>query len=217
MTLKLLTTTRRFRPILLGLFCCVSASSIHAVTLYKWIDDEGNIRYSDRIPITDVKKEHHKLNNQGVVIDTKAAAKTEEELTAEAAAKEAEEARLAKERSVKEIQDKKDQVLILTFSSELEMSEVHGNRIDVIESVISLIKKSLTTTEERLISLEDRADMQYRSKDKEVPGGLAQNIEHFTRKVFNRKEQLRLKEEEKQKINDQFELDLARYRLLKAQ
>ncbi len=217
MTLKFLTTARHLRPILVGLLCGMSASSVQAATLYKWIDDEGNIRYSDRIPITDVKKEHQKLNNQGIVIDTKAAARTEEELAAEAEAKKAEELRLAEEKRLKTIQDKKDRVLLLTFSSEQEMSAVHSNRIDVIDSVINLIKKSIATTEERLIGLEDKADLHYRSKDKEVPGGLAQNIEHFTRKVFNRKEQLRLKEEEKRKISEQFELDLARYRLLKAQ
>ncbi|MCP4188808.1 MAG: DUF4124 domain-containing protein [Gammaproteobacteria bacterium] len=217
MAIKPLITASHIRPILIGLICSMPVSPIQAATLYKWIDDEGNIRYSDRMPITDVKKQHQTLNDQGIVIDTKAAAKTEEELDAEAAAKKAEELRLAEEKRLKTIQDKKDRVLLLTFSSEQEMSSVHGNRIDVIDSVINLIKKSLTTTEERLIGLEDKADLHYRSKDKEIPGGLAQNIEHFTRKVLNRKEQLRLKEEEKQKINKQFELDLARYRLLKTQ
>ncbi len=214
---KLPANARHFRLILVGLLCTVSTASMHAAALYKWIDDEGNIHYGDRMPVSDMKKERQTLNDQGVVIDTKAAAKTEEELAAEAAAKDAEELRLAEEKRLKTAQDKKDRVLLLTFSSEEEMSTVHANRIEVVESVISLIKKSLITTEERLIGLEDRADTQYRSKDQEVPGGLAQNIEHFTRKVFNRKEQLRLKEGEKQNINEQFGLDLVRYRHLKAQ
>ncbi len=217
MSLKLLTIASSFRPIIVGMLYSVSASSIHAAALYKWIDDEGNVRYSDRMPVSDVKKERQTLNSQGIVIDTKAAAKTEEVLAAEAAAKKAEELRLAEEKRLKAAQDKKDRVLLLTFSSEQEMSAVHDNRIDVVESVISLIKKSLATTEEKLISLEDKADTQYRSKNLEVPGGLAQNIEHFTRKIVSRKEQLRLKEEEKQEINTQFEHALERYRVLKSE
>ncbi|MFT7672628.1 MAG: hypothetical protein ACI845_001037, partial [Gammaproteobacteria bacterium] len=57
--------------------------SATAATLYKWIDDDGQIRYSDQLPPLQVKKKHEKLNSQGVVIDTKEAAKTDEVLGAE--------------------------------------------------------------------------------------------------------------------------------------
>ena len=50
-----------------------------------------------------------------------------------------------------------------------------------------------------------------------MPGGLAQKIEHFSRKIESRTDQLLLKIEEKNKINQQYELDLARYRELKAE
>ena len=56
---------------------------------------------------------------------------------------------------------------------------------------------------------------QYVSKDQEIPGGLAQKIEHFIRKAANRNEQLRRKEKEKLRINGQFDSDLERYRFLK--
>ena len=204
-----------WRSIIIGLLCYAVLSPATAATLYKWIDDDGEVRYSDRLPPSAVKKKRQTLNDQGVVVDTREAAKTEEELAAEAEAKAALETQMAEEKRLKDAQDKKDRVLLLTFSSEQEMSSVHSNRIEVIESVIQLIEKSIVSNEESLIGLEDRADLVYLSKGKEVPGGLAQKIEHFTRKIFNRKEQLRLKEEEQSKINEQFELDLARYRLLK--
>ncbi|MCP3686940.1 MAG: DUF4124 domain-containing protein [Gammaproteobacteria bacterium] len=215
MTTKLLTITSLFRLALVGILYSAIATSIHAATLYKWVDDDGTVRYSDRMPVTDIKKEHQMLNEQGVVIDTKAAAKTDRELAAEAAAMKVEELRLAKEKRLKIAQDKKDRVLLLTYSSEQEMNAVHGNRVEVIESVITLIEKSLNATKTRLVELEDRANKVYLSQNKGIPGGLAQNIEHFTRKVFNRMEQLQLKKEEKRAINVQFEIDLARYRLLK--
>jgi len=212
---KPLTIAFYWRPILLGLLCYVTFNPVKAATLYKWVDDNGEVRYSDRLPPSAAKKKRQTLNDQGIVVDTQEAAKTDEELAAEAEAKAALEAKLAEEKRLKDAQDKKDRVLLLTFSSEQEMSSVHSNRIEVIESVIQLIEKSITTTEESLIGLEDSADLNYISKGKDVPGGLAQKIEHFSRKIFNRKEQLRLKQEEKRKINEQFELDLARYRLLK--
>ena len=53
-------------------------------------------------------------------------------------------------------------------------------------------------------------------KNIEIPGGLAQKIEHFTRKIEIRTEQLNLKQNEMDKINEQYEIDLARFRLLKS-
>ncbi len=215
MTQKPLTIATYWQSILIGLLCYVTFNSATAATLYKWIDDNGEVRYSDRLPPSAAKKKRQTLNDQGIVVDTIEAAKTDDELAAEAEAKAALEIKQAEEKRLKNAQDKKDRVLLLTFSSEQEMSSVHSNRTEVIDSVIQLIEKSISATEGSLIELEDSADLNYISKGKEVPGGLAQKIEHFSRKIFNRKEQLRLKQEEKRKINEQFELDLARYRLLK--
>lgn len=210
--------TRFGRIILLiaGFQFVIAFTAASAATLYKWTDENGEVRYSDRLPPNQVRHKHETLNEHGVVIDTKEAAKTEEQLKAEAEQRRLQEAKLAEEKRLKEEQEKHDRVLLLTFSSEEEMMSVRDNRIEVIDSVIRLIENSISTTEERLIGLEDRADNLYISKGKEVPGGLAQNIEFFTRKVANRKEQLKLKEAEKSKIENQFDSDLARYRWLKS-
>ena len=202
------------RLIFISLLLYMSPFSLGAAT-YKWIDDEGKVRYSDRMPTTQIKKKHQTLNKQGIITDTKEAAKTEEELAAEAEAREKLEIQLAEEKRIKDAQDKKDRVLLLTFSSEEEMNAVRDNRIAVIDSVIRLIQKSIVDNEVTLIGLQDSADLHYVSKGKDIPGGLAQKIEHFTRKIVSRTDQLHLKQAEKQKLKEQFDLDLARYRFLK--
>jgi hypothetical protein len=117
----------------------------------------------------------------------------------------------------KDIQDKKDQVLLLTFSSEEELGLVRKNRIDVIDSVISLIEKSILSTQDTLDALLATAEQNYLSKGKEVPGGLAQKIEHFTGKIQSRNAQLQLKQDEKAKIEQQYQADLVRFRELKTE
>ena len=211
-----------FRLILLSvmlLALMVSAFSKLATagSLYKWIDEKGQVRYSDRLPPSQVKKKHQQLNSQGVVLTTKEAAKTDEELAAEAEAARKLEEENARQAKLKEAQDKKDQVLLLTFSSEEELSIARDNRLDVLNSVIQLIKKSINTTQERLDELQRNADALYLSKGKEVPGGLAQKIEHFSRKLENRNAQLTSKLAEQEKINQQYEKDVARFRELKAE
>ncbi|MBT8433802.1 MAG: DUF4124 domain-containing protein [Gammaproteobacteria bacterium] len=188
-----------------------------AGALYKWVDENGQIRYSDRLPAKQAKKKHQQLNSQGVILSTKEAAKSDEELAAEAEARRKLEEQEAKEAKLKEIQFKKDQVLLLTFSSEEELGLARDNRLEVLDSVIQLINKSIAATEQQLEQLITSADEVYLSRGKEVPGGLAQKIEHFTGKLENRYAQLESKMEKKEQINQQYALDLARYRELTAE
>lgn len=209
---------------LLALMLPAFSKPATAGALYKWIDENGQVRYSDRLPPSQVKKKHQQLNSQGVVLTTKEAAKSDEELATEAEAARKLEEENAKQAKLKEAQDKKDQVLLLTFSSEEELSIseeelsiARDNRIDVLDSVIQLINKSINTTQQQLDELQRNADALYLSKGNEVPGGLAQKIEHFTRKLENRNAQLASKLAEQEKINQQYEKDVARFRELKAE
>ena len=202
---------------MLALMLSAVARQSTAGALYKWIDENGQIRYSDRLPPSQVKKKHQQLNSQGVVLTTKEAAKSDEQLAAEAEAARKQEEENAKQAKHKEAQDKKDQVLLLTFSSEKELSIARDNRLDVLDSVIQLINKSINATQQQLDELQTNADAIYLSKGKEVPGGLAQKIEHFTRKLESRNAQLASKMAEQERINEQYEKDLARFRELKTE
>ena len=198
--------------ILLGISSIASAGK-----LYKWIDENGEVRYSDRMPASEVKRKHQTLNAQGIVIATKEAARTDEEIKAGKEAAKELQAKQEVERQNKEAQGRVDKVLLLTFSSEKEMSRVKNDRIEVLDSVIRLIYKSIAATEERLNRFQKTAQEQYISKNIEVPGGLAQNIEESARKLENREKQLSLKLGEKYKIEAQHEVDVARFRLLNDQ
>ena len=44
--------------------------------MYKWVDENGQTQFGDRIPPRYLVKEHEELNEQGVTIKHKEAAKT---------------------------------------------------------------------------------------------------------------------------------------------
>lgn len=208
-------SNRKCAPALLAaLIMSASAFPVDAGKLYKWVDENGNIRYSDQIPPNQVKRGHTELNSQGVVMSTQDKAKTEAELAAEAKARREQEAREAEQARLKKIQQQKDQVLLMTFSSEEELELARQDRVEVLESVIKLITNSIETYQEKLATLQDNADKNFLSQGKEVPGGLAQKIEHAQRKIETRTRQLEQKMAEKEKINKKYQLDLARYREL---
>jgi len=190
------------------------ASSANAGNLYKWTDENGEVRYTDRMPQAASKRQRQTLNEQGIVIDIKEAAKSTEELDSIKKAEKERTQRLQAETKANEAQRKKDQALLLTFSSEAELELAKTQRIEVLDSIIQLIYKSMAGTQKKLVELENLADQNYLSKDLEVPGGLAQNIEVLSRKNLLRNNLLRQKLTEKNRIESQFELDLARYRAL---
>jgi hypothetical protein len=200
----------------LALLLCAFTSQPVAATLYKWVDEDGKVRYSDRLPPDQSKKQHQQLNSQGVVLSTRETAKTQDELAEEAEAQRKLDEEQAELDRVKAIQDKQDQVLLLTFSSEQEIEHARDSRIQVIDSVIGLIESSIATTQDKLDELQRSANQIYISQGQDVPGGLAQKIEHFQRKIEIRNTQLAAKVEEKQKIRQKYELDLERFRVLRS-
>jgi hypothetical protein len=215
MTLKNAGSTRLPDLLLAMLLCAVSSASM-AGSLYKWVDEDGAVRYSDQLPPDQSRKKHQQLNSQGVVLSTKDAARSTEEIAIEAESKRKLEEQQREEARIKSIQDKKDRVLLLSFSSEEELELARNNRMQVIDSVIHLITNSIETTQGKLDKLSNRAEQAYISKGQDVPGGLAQKIEHFERKVESRDAQLKLKAAEKEKIRLKYDFDLERFRLLKS-
>jgi hypothetical protein len=215
MTLKNAGSTRLPGLCLAGLLCVFNTQSM-AGALYKWVDENGAVRYSDQLPPKQSQKGHQQLNSQGVVLTTKEAARSPEEVAIEAEAQRTLEKQQREEARLKTIQDQQDRVLLLTFSSEEEIEHARENRIEVIDSVIRLIQNSIEGTQSQLDKLNNSAQVGYIAKGKEVPGGLAQKIEHFQRKIENRSAQLEAKEEEKDKISQKYDLDLERFRLLRS-
>jgi hypothetical protein len=187
-----------------------------AASLYKWVDENGAVHYGNQLPPGQNKNGHQQLNSQGMVVTTKEAPKTSQELAEEVKKQRKLEEQQAEEARLKRIQDREDRVLLLTFSTEEELEHARDNRIEVINSVIRLIENSIEATQGKLDQLVHTAEQNYTSKGKEVPGGLAQKIEHFDRKIENRTAQLEAKTAEREKIRQKYELDLERYRLLKS-
>ncbi len=191
---------------------------IEAAKLYKWVDESGQVRYSDTLPPEQKMKRHQMLDPDGRIVDTLEAQKSPEQIRRERAEAQRleEEARREAEKQarVRAAQEHRDRVLLMTFTSESELLAAREERIAVIDSVISLLRKNIEQEQETISRLEQRAQNLYVEKDKAVPGGLAQNIEYFNEKLLNKQRQLQLKIEEKQRIKRQYAEDLDRYRQL---
>jgi len=189
----------------------LAATPSYAGKLYKWVDDTGQIRYGDRIPPQFAKKKNETLNDQGIVVKTKVAARTPEQL--------AEEKRLAaleaeKERTRIEIA-RRDSILLDTFTNEDEMIMTRDGKIESIEAVIRVTNDRTEKNKLRLADMKYRAANMERS-GKAVPEQLLQGITEMRDQIQSNSKYIANRVVEQQRIREKFEADIKRFRELKA-
>lgn len=151
----------------------LAASSFFAqAKMYKWVDEEGQMHFGDKIPPKYRVKEHDELNEHGVQTRHREAAKTPEE--------KAEEVRLEKERKAAVLAEKRqkklDRELLYIYSSERDLVIARDSRINAIatqiqmsEAVISESNKVIESTEKRIAKI--------KASNREVPDNLYNRID----------------------------------------
>lgn len=204
---------KRLIPCLtLALCSALILPSVQAGKLYKWVDENGQVRYGDRIPPQYARKSNETLNQQGVTVDRKEAAKSAEQIAAE---QRLEEARLADERLQQE-KDRKDQILLDTFTNEDEMVLTRDGKIEAIEAIIRVTNGRTEKLKLRLSELKTRAANLERS-GKPVPGKLNTEINDIRQQIAYNFNYVKSRNGDKKLIREQFEKDIARFRELQAE
>ena len=195
----------------LGSALWLTAVPSQAGKLYKWVDDSGQIRYGDRIPPQYAKKKNETLSNQGIVVDTKAAEKTAQQIAKEErkAALEAERKRIRIEAA------RKDSILLDTFTNEDEMIMTRDGKIEAIEAVIRVTNNRTEKNKQRLAGMKLRAANMERS-GKAVPTKLLREISDTRNLIKSNSKYVANRVVEQRRIREKFEADINRFRELKA-
>ncbi len=189
----------------------VMVSSPASARLYKWVDEDGNIHYSDKIPPDQARKRHQVLDERGLVRENVRRAKTPEEIEEERRLRQLQVERERAERQ----QAIRDQVLLETFPSERDLVIARDDRLASIDSAISLATKTLTELQTRF----DTVDAEIKSLQatrQPVPGNLAIEHKRLRDQIRSHSQALASRHEERDNIVAQFESDLVRYRELRA-
>ena len=134
-------------PIIISGVIVLSVLSGPAHARFKcWTKNKGIRECGETVPPEYAQKGHQEMSKQGVVVDKKERAKTQEELSEEArlAAIAAEEQKIADEKA------KQDKILLDTFTSVADIEAIRDEKIAVIESSITLTNKRNEKTQEDL-------------------------------------------------------------------
>lgn len=196
-------------PLLLGigLFSGTAQAKIKC-----WTNSDGIRECGNAVPPEYAQQGHDVINKAGIRVKHNERAKTEAELAEEARLKaiEEEKKRLAEEQAAH------DRVLLDTFANEDEIVMARDGKITAIKTEIRLTNRSMNTAKERLGKLRKKAANLERA-GKPVPEKLSNDIQQTQTQISDYQAFIANKQVERDRIHQQFDHDVTRYRELRPQ
>ncbi len=189
--------------------CLCLLSPITQAKLYKWIDENGNVQYSDNVPPKDIKRKREVINKSGIRSLETDAAKSKEQLAAER--REA-----ALREKVKENQQKAENYkrnLVANYRDESDLIATRDRNIDSIQVSINFVEANLSGLRLDLESLIKEAAAFERS-GKITPKLLKTQIAETRSKIDEAEAFIKEKNIAQDDVRDKFNQDLELYRIL---
>jgi hypothetical protein len=192
------------------LLTLISAGPASASKLYKWIDEMGNVYYSDQVPPQYIKREHSRLSEQGLEVERRGAAKTDEQVR-----QESEIARLRlRQKQLIEEQETEDEILLSSFRTEEDLLMARDGQIGAVESQIRLSNENILRSRVRLNKMQaNAADLERRGQA--ASAKFLGQIEETRESIEDMHLKIDNLERQKVEIAAQFERDIARFRQLR--
>lgn len=194
-----------------ALLLSLLSAPVLAQKLYRWVDAEGKVHYTDTLPPEAVDQARDEINSSGVTVNRVERALTEEER----AAKRIADAEAERQANLKAEQDKMDAALMGSYATEADLARAYRERFDLLDQSLEAARVGIRSQEK---SLEDQlahaASLERGGKP--VPATVQSSIAASRKQVEDQREYLRRREAELQNLQAEYDRILQRYRLLKA-
>ncbi|AVP95819.1 hypothetical protein C7S18_00765 [Ahniella affigens] len=177
--------------------------------LYRWVDAQGNVHYSDTVPSDEIKNGRQEI--VGSSVKTVARQKTPEELEAERQAALVE----AELKRIRDAQDIADRALLMTYTSETDLFSARDKEIEGVDGTLATNKMAIASHEKALTDMLDSAAEFERAK-KPVPKTMTDSINKIRKDLEEQRRLSTQYEASKLQIKSDYDKKLARYLELKA-
>jgi hypothetical protein len=191
--------------VLLGLSANAFAASIKC-----WKNEQGVRECGQFVPPEYSQQRIEIINERGIVIDVKEAAKTPEQLAEEARQKKLREAELRRQKE----QALQDRILLNTFTTERDLRLSYDGKIEAIRGIISITHSNSETLQKNLTRVQKKAANYERAGEK-PPQTLFEEMDSLKDQIQDNREFIAKKEEAIRKLEARYQADLARFRKLK--
>jgi hypothetical protein len=186
----------------------VSSFTVQA-KMYKWVDEDGQMHFGDKIPQKYLVKEHDELNEHGVKTKHREAVKTADE--------KAKERRFEQERKKAALAEKKqkqlDRVLLDTYTTERDLIVARDSRLDALASQIQLSEAYISDANKKIESMEKQV-AQIKEEGRELPIDLQNRLNSEKQQVAMQTEVMKGHKKRSEKISAQFNGYIERFRVV---
>lgn len=178
--------------------------------LYRWVDDQGNVNYTDKIPPSEIEKGHTELSEAGTPLRTVPPVKTPEEIERERAL-----ARLRQQQQrLIDEQRAEDSVLLRTFRSADDLIMARDGKLTAVDVMIQVTKSNIRRQQDWLERQRAEAARLERAGEP-VTDTLKDGIADTERSLSEALAAVLKREQQKQAIRERFARDLERFQELK--
>ncbi len=180
--------------------------------LYRWVDKNGQVHYGDSVPAEYANQDREVLNRQGLSVGREEGTITAEEAKAKAAEEKA--ARDEQKRKVR------DRVLIQTYQSVREIEVLRDNRLELVDSQLTIQEQSLANLRAQRAQIQKQAvrfaPINQDPKALPLPADLSVDLTRSANDIATQEKNLKKRRDERESIRMNFESDIKRYQELRA-
>jgi hypothetical protein len=194
-------------PLLGGLLVAGAAEA----QLYRWVDADGNVHYSDQLPPQALQHDRSVLDSQGRTREQQRAMADQaarEQALKERAAREA-------EQRAREEQDRRDRNLLATYSQVEELEHVRDDRVGAIDAAIAVAEERSERLRRNVADYEQRVK-QIEASGRQVPPDVLARLGDARRALVDNESYIDSQREERVRINQRFAADIARFKELRS-
>ena len=179
---------------------------------FRWVDENGQVHYSDHIPPQDVNKAYSIINKEGVTINSVEQAKTKEQREEEQRIQQqkAEQERLARERSTY------DHILMDTYTKVSDLEETRDRYIATLEGLIKVAEHKLTSLNHDLDNI-NKAAANLEREGKAMPADMRQDIANLQTQIERENNFILAQRAQQKAMREKFAADIQRFQELKAE
>jgi len=188
----------------------ITAPPALAGTIKCWTNKDGVRECGYSVPPEYSQQRIEIMNERGIQIGVKEAAKTKEQLE--------EDARLAKLKQ-EELQRQeearlRDTILLNTFTTERDLKISYDDKIEVVKGVIDITKTGTRTLQQNLQTVQKKA-ANYERAGETMPENILNQMTNLKRQIKDNEKYTANKQREIKALNLQYGADLKRFRELK--
>jgi hypothetical protein len=197
--------------LLLALLAANAGAAEEKQKVYRWVDKNGQVHYGDSVPAEYSEQDRDVLNKQGVKVG-----REEGIITPEEAATKAAEEKAARDEQKRKLRDR---VLLQTYQSVQELEVLRDNRLDLVDSQLTIQEQSLSNLRAQRLQIE-RIAARYAPANKDasaepLPDEIAHDLERSANDIETQQANLEKRRQERENIRQTFEADIKRYQELR--